>query len=244
MKYRLIVSDVDGCLSPEESIAWDVDALAELIHIIRSNELPFTLCTGRPQPYVEVLLKLLDVRIPAICENGALLYSLADNRTIHGPGVTSRGIDLVDDVRRFVRDDLLPRHPEAVLQAGKEAQVSVFTPDPDLMPELETAVRGFVDSHAPGAFIVGASHYYLNVSLTGVDKGTALAELIRLQGGGLSGDAVAVIGDTSGDLPMREHAGFFAAPANATSDVRDAADYVSPHTDIRATIDILRRITA
>jgi hypothetical protein len=64
---RWIISDVDGCLSPEESIPWDLEKLMRLAELTRATSegqstlAPMTLCTGRPQPYVEVLMKLLDI---------------------------------------------------------------------------------------------------------------------------------------------------------------------------------------
>ena len=94
MAVQWIVADVDGCLTPEESSAWDLGAFQRLALRVREASrgegviAPMTLCTGRPQPYVEVLMKLLDVRAPAICENGAVLYRLQDNYAWYAPGVT------------------------------------------------------------------------------------------------------------------------------------------------------------
>lgn len=245
--YRLIVSDVDGCLSPEESEAWDIDAFSSLVTYVRSHELPLTLCTGRPQPYVEVLMKLIDVRLPAIGENGALLYSLHDNRTHFAPAVTPAGLSAVARLVAFTRETLLPRYPDAVHQAGKEAQLSIFHPDPAVLPLIRREIEQFLEvtqNPAEPAFLLSASHYYLNVSLTGVNKGTALAKLIReMPGGPPPRSQIAAIGDTSGDLPMRAHVGFFAAPSNATDEVKAAADYVSDKRDIHGLLDILRRLT-
>ena len=112
MALRLIICDVDGCVGPEESAAWDFERFARLAWAIRSANAgnspppPLTLCTGRPQPYVECLMKLLDVRLPAICENGAVFYTLADNRARLARSVDEAAIDpfagavLRDSIRR------------------------------------------------------------------------------------------------------------------------------------------------
>ena len=92
MPVKWIIADVDGCLSPEEAVPWDLERFWEIAQISREaatgrgTVAPLTLCTGRPQPYVEVLLKLLGIQVPAICENGAVLYSLRDNHPRYGPG--------------------------------------------------------------------------------------------------------------------------------------------------------------
>ena len=93
MSVKWIITDLDGCVSPEESVPWALEPFVEFARQSRaasageSDLAPLTLCTGRPQPYAEVLMKILDIRAPAICENGAVLYSLPDNRARIGPGL-------------------------------------------------------------------------------------------------------------------------------------------------------------
>ena len=246
MRYKLIVTDVDGCLAPEESEAWNLEGFCELARRVRTGvggrPLPLTLCTGRPQPYVEVLMKLLDIRLPAICESGAVLYSLHDNRSVYGPGVTRVKLDELREIRHFVMSDLLIRYPEAVYQFGKEAHMSVFSEDPSRIPVLADEVRRFVGRYADDPVEISASHYYLNISLRGVTKGSALRMLAS--GIGVSREEIAAIGDTEGDLPLREEASFFACPSNATPRAAEVADYVSPKPDVAGLMDILDRITS
>ena len=245
MRYKLIVTDVDGCVAPEESEAWNLEGFCELARRVRAGDgsrpLPLTLCTGRPQPYVEVLMKLLDIRVPAICESGAVLYSLHDNRSVYGPGVTQEKLDELYEIRHFVTTDLLVRYPEAVFQYGKEAHVSVFSEDASRIPALADEVRSFVARYSDDPVEISASHYYLNISLRGVTKGSALRRLAaELK---VSRDEIAAIGDTEGDLPLREAAGFFACPSNATPGTAQVADYVSPKPDAAGLMDILDLIT-
>ena len=58
---------------------------------------------------------------------------------------------------------------------------------------------------------------------------------------GVDRHEAAGIGDTEGDLPLREAVGFFACPANARDVVKDVADYVSPYPLLEGVLDILRR---
>lgn len=242
--YKLIVSDVDGCISPEESAGWDLGAFMELARTIRGADgaapLPLTLCTGRPQPYVEALMKLLNIRLPAICENGAVLYSLHDNRSHYGPGVTEHKLAELREIRRFIVGELLHRHSGAVYQFGKEAQLSLYSGDPSRIPVLADEIQGFAERYEDNPVEISASHYYLNISLRGVTKGSALRHLMEQLD--VSHADVAAVGDTVGDLPLREEAAFFAAPANATSETKARADYVSPYENVKGVLDILRRI--
>ncbi len=242
MSVKWIITDLDGCVSPEESIPWDLDLFFEFARLSRaasageSSLAPLTLCTGRPQPYAEVLMKLLDIRAPVICENGAVLYSLHDNWARVGPGVTPEKIQGLRAVRNFIETELLRSHPEAVMQFGKEAQLSVFSKEPAILREMQPRVEQFARKHGPD-LIINCSHYYLNISLAGVDKGSTLRALLEELG--VSRDDVAGVGDTVGDLPLREAVGFFACPANAHAEIKAVADYVSPEPTIAGLLDIL-----
>lgn len=243
MPVRWIIADVDGCLAPEASVAWDLEPFVELARQVRRAAdgrgpmPPMTLCTGRPQPYAEVLMKLLDVRAPAICENGAIIYTLHDNRARYGPGVTEEKLLGLREVRRFIETQVLPAHPETVLQFGKEAQLSVFSEQPALLQRIKSLVEDFAARRGGPELVVNTSHFYLNISLAGVDKGAALEMLLAQLG--VTADHVAGIGDTVGDLPLREHVGFFACPSNAQPEIREVADYVSPRPDVRGILDII-----
>lgn len=244
MAIKWIIADIDGCISPEESVPWELEGFLAFARIARESAggdgpvAPMTLCTGRPQPYVEVLMKLLDVRAPAICENGAVLYTLHDNHARYGPGVTEEKILQLRAVRAYIETDLLPRHPEMVMQFGKEAQMSLFSTTPERFAAVQPAIEAFAAAHGP-ELNINTSHYYLNISLAGVDKGRALRALLAELGAGR--DEAAGIGDTEGDMPLREAVGFFACPANAKPALRAVADYVSPLPTVQGVLDILGR---
>lgn len=242
---RWIISDIDGCISPEESVAWDMGKFLELARRIqdanadRSPLAPLTFCTGRPQPYVEVLMKLLNVTAPAICENGAVFYTLHNNTASYAPGVTREKIAGLRAVRRFVEAEILPAFPQTVIQFGKEAQLSIFSQEPEVFAEIKPRIERFVSENGGPELHISPSHFYLNISLMGVDKGEALRVLARQLGAGH--DELAGIGDTVGDLPLRETVGFFACPANATDEIKAVADYVSPYPLAEGVLDILKR---
>ena len=245
MAVSWIITDIDGCISPEESIPWNLDSFARLARISRDAAegrgpvAPMTLCSGRPQPYAEVLLKLLGIWAPAICENGAVLYSLRDNRSRYGPGVTTEKILGLRAVRAFLETELLPEIPELVYQFGKEAHMSLYCERPEVFKSITGRIEEFVRKTGGPEIVIAPTHYYLNISLAGVNKGNtlrALFEELRTDR-----EHTAGIGDTEGDLPLREAVGFFACPSNAKPVVKDVADYVSPYPDTEGVLDILSR---
>lgn len=245
MEYKIVFCDVDGCLTPESSGPFAAEAVLRLIDTFRGGGRPslppVVLCTGRPQPYVEALMKLLDLTLPAICENGAVIYHLDGNDARHGPGVTAEKLRGLRRVRAHIEDNLLPAHPGSKLQYGKEAQISVYSEDHDALLSMADAVAGFVEREAGPALDINTSHFYLNISLEGVSKGSAMGHILDLLG--LSPADAAAIGDTEGDLAMRGMAAFLACPANARPALRRVADYVSPHPETEGVLDILEVIT-
>lgn len=242
---KLIISDIDGCISPEESRAWEMDLFARLAGLSRaasageSGLAPMTLCTGRPQPYVEVLMKLLDIRYPAICEAGAVYYTLNDNRSVFVPEVTAEMIRGLHRVREYISSELLPEYPGLIYQFGKEAQMSLFSEQPACFTEITPRILAFAET-VPGLELqVTPTHFYLNIDLKGVTKGAAVQGLAH--GLGLEKEDIAGIGDTMGDISIRDAVHFFACPANAVPGLKAVADYVSPWPDIRGVLDILER---
>ncbi len=245
MAVRWIITDIDGCISPEESIPWNLDLFGRFAQICRDANAgkgkiaPITLCTGRPQPYAEVLAKILGIHAPIICENGAVLYTLDDNHSRYGPGVTEEKVLGIRAVREFIETVILPAYPGLIFQFGKEAQISVYTEHPESFPEMQAEIEDFVaDTDCPPV-VITPSFLYLNISMTGVDKGSTLKTLFSELG--VTREQVAGIGDTEGDLPLRNAVGFFACPSNAKQILKDASDYVSPYPDIEGLLDILAR---
>lgn len=243
MAVKLIISDVDGCLTTEASEAWDLEHLLQLGRLQREavagngTMAPMTLCTGRPQPYVEAMMKLLAIEAPCICENGAVIYTLHDNFARYAPGVTEEKVLGLRRVRAFIETEILAGREDVVLQFGKESQISVFSETPEIFPAIQEKIEGFLANTDGPELLINQSHFYLNISLMGVDKGTTLRALLAMLG--LERKDVAGIGDTEGDLPLREAVGFFACPANATEETKAVADYVSPYPMLEGVLDIL-----
>ncbi len=246
MKFRWIISDIDGCLSPEGSYGWDWNNFRRLIEFFAERRdaksvypVRMILCTGRPQPYVEVWAKILDLRAPLICENGAVIYYLSTNISRFGPGVTMEKIEGLKKIRRYIEKEILPKYDGLVYQFGKEAQISLFSEEPQIFEEVKEKINEQTIRISGPELVIQPSHYYLNISLAGVDKGKAIDFVLSEVGS--SKEECAGIGDSVGDLPIRENVSFFACPANAHDEIKSVADYVSPFSDMLGVLDILNR---
>ena len=52
------------------------------------------------------------------------------------------------------------------------------------------------------------------------------------------------IGDTMGDIAIRESVGFFACPSNADPELKRVADYVSAKPEVEGVLDVLARLVS
>jgi hydroxymethylpyrimidine pyrophosphatase-like HAD family hydrolase len=237
---RLVLLDVDGVLSAGEAQPLDLallTSLAEMNRLARADPaLPaVTLCTGRPAPYVEVMLQAIDGHLPAVFENGCGLYLPAGYRFLPHPALAAAGWSLAA-VRERLRAALVDTG-RVFIQPGKEYSLSLFplegvTVD-DLLPLTTEALGSEIES-----VDLVYSFSCLNVVPRGVDKGAGLAFLC--QQAGYAADEVLAVGDSDVDLPLLTAAGYAAAPANANPAIKALAGYVSPHDTTHGVRDILR----
>ncbi len=128
----------------------------------------------------------------------------------------------------------------AAIQPGKTASVSLYHPDHDwLVARLEGIAEHCRAEGLP--LRISMSWYYINCDLVHISKATGIDRLLAAHG--LARQQLAGIGDTMGDLAIRERVRFFACPANADPRLRAVADYTSPHEVADGVVDILERLT-
>ncbi len=69
-----VISDIDGCIMHPQQNITEILALREYIH---KKNLNFSLCTGRPQPFVDAVVMLCNLenqQMMHVCENGVVFY--------------------------------------------------------------------------------------------------------------------------------------------------------------------------
>lgn len=233
---QLIISDNDGCLLPESNTTIDPADLRPIAEhnkrALRGEAPPLVVCTGRPQPFVEFLMRVIHcTRWPCICESGVYLYSLEDNIARLDPNIKTDDLAAVRACREW-----LGREKGRIMQAGKEAQVTVFVPDDSKFESWLREIRERIEAEGWPMRAERTVHY-INITLNHVSKRTAAERLLSKLG--IDAARVLAIGDTNGDLVLRDLVGHFACPVNATDDVKKAADYVSEKPMIDGVVDIL-----
>lgn len=242
-RFDYVICDIDGCLQPESSGAMELETLAQVTrHNTRARErhdVPLlTLCSGRPQPFAEALCKLLGIYgAPCVCENGVWLYDLGTNRYEMDPAILPEHLAAVREASAWVAAEY-GKHG-VTEQPGKAASVSLYHADVSYLRSIAPRIaEEFARRDWP--FRVSMTWFYINCDLKHVSKGTGIERFMAKTGA--TKQRLAGIGDTMGDMPIRERVAFFACPANAAEEIKRVADYVSPHEEVRGVVDILGRL--
>ena len=240
---RLIVADVDGVLSPGEAAPFDFAVLQRLAEVNDrarhdSQHPAVTLCTGRPAPYVEVLMQAIHGFYPAIYEHGAGLYVPEPYGFKTHPALTPVVQAHLMELHAMLHDALVATDL-AYFQPGKSASLSLFARAGVTMHEVARTAERLARQWGD-VFLVEAGATCVNVMVRGLDKAEGVRWLARETGIPLH--AMAGVGDATGDMPFMQLVGWSAAPANAQAAVKQMAHYTSPYEDGRGFMDILTRI--
>jgi HAD superfamily hydrolase (TIGR01484 family) len=239
---RLIVVDVDGCLTRGEAQPLDFRVLERVAEFnARAQANPavpaVTLCTGRQEPYVEVLMQAIGAFWPGIYENGGGLYFPQAYRFIENPLISPDTRQALGHVKEILRQEVIEQGL-GYLQPGKEVSLSVYPVPSTPLEQLRRVVQQAVRPYAAW-YTTDESATCVDVIPVGVNKGTGVRWLSAETGVPLS--QIGGVGDSPGDLTFLTLVGLAAAPANATPEVKTHVDYVSPFEDGEGLIDILER---
>lgn len=237
---RLALLDVDGCITAGEAAPLDFDVLRQLQDLNRrAAENPcipaLALCTGRPEPYVELLTQALGGYLPAIWENGAGLYVPVEYRFRLHPLLDRARLDAFEQASALVTRALI-RPGLAYRQPGKEVSISLYPTERSSVEEIETLAR---QALAPlrGQYWVQGGLTCVEVLPEGIHKGSGVRWLLETLG--LAPEQVLGVGDGPGDLEIFHVTGLAATPANGHDTLKAAADFVAPRRFGAGVVDIL-----
>lgn len=243
--FSAVICDIDGCLGPESSAPLDAAALTRIAEhnrfAERDRDRPIvTLCSGRPQPFVECLCRLLsNTTIPCVAEMGVWVFDPRTQGFHLDPAITPDHLVAIEDARRWVTRELGPSG--VVIQPGKTASLSLWHPDTAALFALKPRL---VETFAKEAWPlrVSSTVAWINCDLAHVSKETGIHRAMNMVG--LRREQLAGIGDTLGDLAIRDNVAWFGCPSNAAAELKARADYVSPKPEVEGVLDILARLAS
>jgi HAD superfamily hydrolase (TIGR01484 family) len=239
-RLRLVVVDVDGCLTPGEGRPWNFEALKYIAQLNQRaqedpTQLAITLCTGRQEPYVEVLMQAIDAHLPGIYENGGGLYFPRDYRFKENPLLTPAMRRALAEIKATLQREIV-EGGLGYFQPGKEVSLTLYPLKVSVHQLYLTTAKALETCNA--GFIAQESVSCVDIIPQGIDKAAGVRWLSRETGIPL--DQIGGVGDSTSDLKFLSIVGRSAAPANATDQVKARVNYVSPYEDGEGVVDILR----
>jgi hypothetical protein len=251
---RLVAIDIDGTLlSSEGTISRGVIQACRNAHRAGVLIVP---ATSRPPRGMTGIMHLLDLPVPVITYNGALIWDSATKTVLHEESMTGTLTqEIIAAVRSTTSDvfiaveqgddwftDRAPRQtdghglwltePTGVRPFYEVLERPVTKLNIIGSPATILTIRSIISERfwkSRQISMFCSDPRFLQILSPMVDKGIALQRIAKRRG--ISRSEVMAIGDASNDLGMIEWAGFGVAVANAVAPVRELADVVVPSND-------------
>jgi Cof subfamily protein (haloacid dehalogenase superfamily) len=249
MKYKLLAVDVDGTLlnSRREITMPTKQRIQKAI----DEGIVFTICSGRPVQGVKLITDQLEVDIPVIAYNGAMV--IAGGKVIFSCTMREEDVLQVERLGKewgttisiWAGNQLyVNKKNERTLKyaqmSGVKLQVYSDIQEPiskgvskvlwydeiERINEFERRLNGLL---SPSVNYHTSQPFFLEFVDQKVSKAIALEKMGEFYG--IRREEMIAIGDGFNDLPMIEYAGLGVAMDNAPAEVKNAADYITLSND-------------
>lgn len=247
MKYKLIVSDLDGTLLRSDGTV--SDGTRESIRSFQRNGGYFSIATGRMEDAVKPYVDLLDIQGPVILYNGSKIMNLSTNSVIYESfldfDIAKTALKLL---KKYKWDLLLYQNSKIYIKEmtpGIDKHIRKENVSCEIVGDLHdflitapTKILIIGNNEKFGAFaeelqeqvdsivnITQSETTYLEILPAGATKGTALLKMAKELG--ISINEVIAIGDHLNDISMVSAAGLGVAMENAHPELKKNADYIT-----------------
>lgn len=238
MKYKAIISDIDGTLAPVALKPYPSDKVKDAIKEATSQGAIFALCTGKPFSLVEYLIDYLELTSPIIVDNGAAIYDSKTKKLIVDYLIEhNEAEEILKVIKSFAKEYRVSNREgnvNNVQNIGIHDHVRKFIAlalRPHQADSLITALEGkFHSLHVvKTSSDLGSGYYAVYISSSQATKQHAILTIAQIMG--ISPNEVIGIGDHYNDLPLLMACGFKVAMGNAVPELKAIADYIAPSVE-------------
>lgn len=246
-KFKLIAVDLDDTLLSKELQV--TDRVKEAVAGVQKAGIHFTISTGRMYPSAARFARKLEINIPMITYQGALIKnSFSGEVLLYRPLELAYAREVIERVHRlgyhlnaYVDDRLLverdtPEGRRYASIAGVEAEVvgdllRFLDRDPTKLltissePQLDQLCAELAPLYQGKMHISKSKPHFLEFSHPRATKGEALAYLAEYFG--VRREEVMAVGDSYNDIEMLDYAGLGVVVANARDEIKQKAGYVT-----------------
>jgi len=258
MKYttresiKLILADLDGTLLNSNQTIGDADNF--MIQKLNEFGYQFTLATGKTHHVIEDYIRLFDIHIPVICNNGASIYDFDHHKDICVNSInTDESVSLLEflvnvnasltvftNVAFWLSDKKLFESLNRPVQSGSFGfHAELLSNDYQLISDqkiLRIVVRdinassyakitNFISDHTIDSECSDFQDGYTEIRKKNVNKGQALITLCQFLNIPIS--CTCTIGDGFDDLSMFKVSQLSIAMGNANEKIKEHADMIT-----------------
>ncbi|NLM74091.1 MAG: HAD family phosphatase [Clostridiaceae bacterium] len=247
MAYKLMAVDIDGTLVNDNRELTEKTKTA--IQKAVANGLIFTIATGRPISGVEHLIKELDIDLPFITYNGAMVVKGKSREIIYDRKLSAEDARIIIDLGIKSDASVMVWKNNQLYVTRMDMRVDSYKAigrcEPVLIENIDETVEGGVSKvlwyhdteaintlkHTVGQYLSENVNYYTSMPwfLEFNDKSASKAIAIEslCQYYGIDKSETIAVGDGYNDLSMIEYAGLGVAMGNAPDEIKKRADYVT-----------------
>jgi len=246
-KYKAIISDIDGTLTPNIPHAFPSDVVTRKIKEISKKGFIFTLASGRPYFLLEYLTKHLPLTTPIISDNGAVIIDGNNGSVIWEKNLPNNEAQEIISLAKKCKltrascDTVILENPITIPHEAKVRKVSVH----DLTHEDADNLITQVENRFKNLAIVKASSYK-DASLTDIyfshaeaTKQHAVLKFAHMMN--ISPKEIIGIGDGYNDFSLLMACGLKVAMGNAVPELKAIADYIAPSQEEDGIVDVIDR---
>ncbi|RKD27506.1 hypothetical protein SAMN02745883_00595 [Caminicella sporogenes DSM 14501] len=258
MKYKLIVTDMDGTLLNSQGNVSDENKKAMKKLLEKGGHI--AIATGRIYTTAKVYAKHLGIVTPIICCNGAVVKDLRDDKKIYGNPISKEDSYKIIDICRehdlyfhfYSEDTIFGERMEYKILYFSEWAKTIKEEDTIKIKIIKDS-REIVEREIIYKFSIQTDDIklldqiaeilnkektievrksltnMLDIMNSGVSKGNAVKKLADSLG--IKREEIIAVGDNENDISMIEYAGLGVAMANAEEKVKKIADYITDTND-------------
>ena len=206
---------------------------------------PIVLCSGRGIGFMEGMLANIGfspANFWSVAENGVFVFDSRSNTFELNPAVNKNIVKI-----QKISQEIIPNLLEEIggkKERGKEICISLNPPSGMKIEKFFEIIKKGLSQFEK---VVELTHSTTTVDITpsGANKGSGLK--FAAEKSGVETKNILYIGDTKGDFPAFEAAGYAACPNNATEECRQLIKskngYISSSADVEGLADIISHFT-
>ena len=234
IKYKAIISDIDGTLTPIKINSLPTDEVKKTIQQTVEKGITFSLASGRPFFLVKYLVDYLGTVDPCIVDNGAVIADSKDGavmwEAILSTKIANKIIKLSKNFKlvRASCDIGVIDNPISIPAKAKARKISMH----DISYEKADAIINQIMTEFKNVACVKAASYQaahltdVYFSDSNATKQHAVLKLAEILG--ITHHEIIGVGDGYNDYPLLMACGLKVAMGNAVDELKEIADYIAP----------------